>query len=191
MKARRCASSTGTVNRGLSARMWRRCLGIPINPGPGIKILTLEKLLEHLAHNELSDENLWLLRDYCSTINRRYENNVLFGRHLDFFITEFGFAPKTIAFNIQEAFDHETIPPYTSPSDDNSSRMDLIGDLIYSIPARRKLLEMQRGYIVSTEDDPDELIYAGFSKETAKSFMPKHTIDSARRYGMRSTVDPA
>ena len=133
-----------------------------INPGPGIKVLTLEKLLEHLAHNELSDENLWLLRDYCSTINRRYENNVLFGRHLDFFITEFGFAPKTIAFNIQEAFDHETIPPYTSPSDDNSSRMDLIGDLIYSIPARRKLLEMQRGYVVSTEDDPDELIYAGF-----------------------------
>lgn len=142
-----------------------------INPGPGTKVLTLEKLLEHLAHNELSDENLWLLRDYCSTINRRYENNVLFGRHLDFFITEFGFAPKTIAFNIQEAFDHETIPPYSSPSDDNSSRMDLIGDLIYSIPARRKLLEMQRGYVVSTEDDPDELIYAGFSKETAKSFI--------------------
>lgn len=142
-----------------------------INPGPGIKVLTLEKLLEHLAHNELSDENLWLLRDYCSTVNRRYENNVLFGRHLDYFITTFGFAPKTIAFNIQEAFDHETIPPYNSPSDDNTSRMDLIADLIYSIPARRKLLEMQRGYVVSTEDDPDELIYAGFSKETAKSFI--------------------
>ena len=49
--------------------------------------------------------------------------------------------------------------------------MDLIADLIYSIPARRKLLEMQRGYVVSTENDPDELIYAGFSKETAKSFI--------------------
>lgn len=142
-----------------------------INPGPGIKVFTLEKLLEHLAHNELSDENLWLLRDYCSTINRRYENNVLFGRHLDYFITTFGFAPKTIAFNIQEAYDHETLPPYSSPSDDNSTRMDLIADLIYSIPARRKLLEMQRGYVVSTENDPDKLIYAGFSKETAKSFI--------------------
>ena len=106
-----------------------------------------------------------------STINRRYENNVLFGRHLDYFITTFGFAPKTIAFNIQEAYDHETLPPYNSPSDDNSTRMDLIADLIYSIPARRKLLEMQRGYVVSTENDPDELIYAGFSKETAKSFI--------------------
>ena len=124
-------------------------------PGSGRNsqgVLSLEKLFEHLAHNELSDENLWLLRDYCSTINRRYENNALFGRHLDYFITENGFAPKRIAFNIQGA-------------------LDLIADLICSIPARRKLLEMQRGYVVTTEDDPDELIYAGFSKETANSFI--------------------
>ena len=150
------------------------------HPGGGgqkIKVYKLEALLEHLAHNELSDENLWLLRDYCSTINRRYENNALFGRHLDYFITEYGFAPKAIAFNVQEAFDHEALPHYTSPSEPNTERMDLIADLIYNIPARRKLLEMQRGYVVRTEDDPDELIYAGFSKETAKSF-----IENFERY---------
>ena len=144
------------------------------HPGGGggkERVLKLEALLEHLAHNELSDENLWLLRDYCSTINRRYENNDLFGRHLDYFITTFGFAPKSIASNIQEAFDNEVLPPFISPSEDNSTRMDLIADLIYNIPARRKLLEMQRGYVITTEDDPDELIYAGFSKETAKSFI--------------------
>lgn len=149
----------------------------PVGGGHKIKVYTLDALLEHLAHNEVSDENLWLLRDYCSTINRRYENNALFGRHLDYFITEYGFAPKTIAFNIQEAFDHETLPPYTTPSEDNAERMALIADLIYSIPARRKLLEMQRGYVVRTEDDPDELIYAGFSKETAKTF-----IENFERY---------
>ena len=47
-------------------------------PGAGgakTAVLTLEALLERLAHKDLSDENLWLLRDYCSTINRRYENN--------------------------------------------------------------------------------------------------------------------
>lgn len=143
----------------------------PGNGGDGPKVLSLEKLLEHLAHNELSDDNLWLLRGYCSTINRRYENNDLFGRHLDYFISEYGFAPKTIAFNIQEAFDNDTLPPYSSPSDDNAERMDLIADLIFSIPARRKLLEMQRGYVVTTEEDPDELIYAGFSKETARTFI--------------------
>ena len=149
----------------------------PGGGSPKIKNYSLQALLEHLSHNEVSDENLWLLRGYCATINRRYENNALFGRHLDYFITEYGFAPKSIAYNIQEAFDHEALPPYRSPSDDNTERMNLIADLIYSIPARRKLLEMQRGYVVRTEDDPDELIYAGFSKETAKSF-----IENFERY---------
>lgn len=135
------------------------------------RVLTLENLLEHLAHNELSDENLLLLRDYCATIHRRYEHNAQFGRHLDYFISEYGFAPKTVAARIQDAFDHETLPPYSSPSEDNTVRMDLIADLIYNVDARRKLLEMQRGYVLMTEDDPDELIYAGFSQETARSFI--------------------
>ena len=144
-----------------------------INPAPGKKVLSLEHLLEHLAHNELSDENLWLLRDYCSTINRRYEDNPLFGRHLDYFITTYGFAPRTIAANIQSATDQGILieHQYIDPSHDNSQRMALIYSLISSIPARKKLLEMQRGYIINTEEDPDEIIYAGFSKETAKSFI--------------------
>ena len=149
--------------------------------GNGARTLSLEKLLERLAHNEVSDENLWLLRDYCATINRRYENSVLFGRHLDYFITTFGFAPKSIAFGIQEAFDHELLPPYLSPSDDNTDRMNLIFDLVGNVSARKKLLEMQRGYVLTTEDDPDELIYAGFSKETARTFIAnfeKYLLDN-------------
>ena len=144
-----------------------------VNPGPGNKILTLEALLEHLAHNEVSNDNLWLLRDYCSTIHHRYEYSALFGRHLEYFITNFGFGPRTIASNIQTATDNGLLiaHPYEDPSRDNSERMDLIDKLISNIDARRKLLEMQRGYIVRTEEDPDELIYAGFSKETAKTFI--------------------
>ena len=30
---------------------------------------------------------------------------------------------------------------------------------------------MQKGYIAHTEEDPDEIIYAGFSKETAKTYI--------------------
>ena len=144
-----------------------------VKPGPGNRTLSLEHLLEHLAHNELSDENLWLLRDYCSTINRRYEDNPLFGKHLDFFISSFGFAPRTIAGNIQQATDDGILLQfeYIDPSHDNTRRMELIYRLISNISARNKLLEMQRGYIVNTEEDPDEIIYAGFSKETAKSFI--------------------
>ena len=150
-----------------------------INQGPGKKVLSLEHLLEHLAHNEVSDENLWLLRDYCSTINRRYENNALFGKHLDYFITTYGFAPKTIAGNIQQATDDGILlkDKYIDPSHDNTRRMSIINDLISNTAARKKLLEMQRGYIVSTGEDPDAVIYAGFSKETAKTF-----IDSFENY---------
>lgn len=104
-------------------------------------------------------------------INRRYENNVLFGRHLDYFISIFGFAPKTIAARIQDAFNREILSPYYSSSDANAERMDLIFELISNIPARKKLLELQRGYTVTTEEDPDELICAGFSKEESKTFI--------------------
>lgn len=149
-------------------------------PGAGgakTAVLTLEALLERLAHKDVSDENLWLLRDYCATVNRRYENSPLFGRHLDSFIADFGFAPKAIAFRIQEAFDRGTLPPFTSPSQPNAERMDLVADLVGNLPARRKLLEMRRGYVVRTDSDPDELIYAGFSKETARTF-----IENFERY---------
>lgn len=141
------------------------------NQKPGQKVLSLEHLLEHLAHNELSDENLWLLRSYCAAVHRRYENDPLFGRHLDFFIASYGFAPRTIANSIQQAFDENRLPPFTGPSENNEARMALISCLISNVPARRKLLEMQRGYVVRTEEDPDELIYAGFSKETARDFI--------------------
>lgn len=138
--------------------------------GPGKKNLSLEHLLERLAHNEVSDENLMLLRDYCSTINRRYEESVLFGRHLDYFITNFGFAPRKLANDINTVFAQGTLVEYISPSHDNSMRMGLIYCLIGNLQARNKLLEMQRGYLVETGDD-DKVLYAGFSKETAKTYI--------------------
>ena len=144
-------------------------------PKPGIgkgskKTLSLEHLLERLAHNELSDDNLLLLRDYCSTINRRYEESTLFGRHLDYFITNYGFAPRKLANDINMAFAEGTLVEYISPSYDNSMRMALIYCLIGNLQARNKLLEMQRGYMVES-GDKDQILYAGFSKESAKSYI--------------------
>lgn len=153
-------------------------------PAPGGngsgRVLTLEVLLEHLAHNELSDENLILLRNYCSMIHRRYENNILFGRHLEFFIDNYGFPPKFIADRINVAISQDALPPYNSPSGDNSARMAVILPLISNLEARKKLVEMHRGYRVESKDD-DELLYAGFSKEAAKAFIDnfeKYLIDN-------------
>ena len=139
-------------------------------PGPLIRRMTLEQLLERLSHNEVSDENLALLRDYCSMINRRYEDNRYFGHHLEFFVNTFGYSPRDLADSIQTAFEGGLLPPFVSPSDDNTVRMALIDRLISSLPARKKLLELRQGYILTTEEDPDMLISAGFSLETAKSY---------------------
>ena len=143
-------------------------------PGPGgkvgKKIPTLVQLLEHLSHGEVSDDNLAFLRDYCASINRRYEDNVLFGRHLEQFISDFEFAPKTLAFNINEALAKGTLPPFESVSEPNTLRKDLIYCLISNIAARNKLLEMHKGYFAVSQDN-DEVLYADFSKETAKKFI--------------------
>lgn len=111
-----------------------------------------------------------LLRDYCSTIYKRYEESVLFGRHLDYFITNFGFAPRKLANDINVAFTQGALVEYISPSHDISMRMVLIYCLIRNLQARNKLLEMQRGYLIETGDD-DQFFYAGFSKESAKTYI--------------------
>lgn len=144
-------------------------------PGPGgdgKKYLSLEHLIEHLSHREVSDENLMLLSNYCSTIQGRYENNPLFGRHLDSFNSNYGFLPIDIASAIQAAFDNGILSanPYTDPSTLNTVRMNLIDKLISNIAARKNLIELQKGYIISS-DDADVLISAEFSKETAKQYI--------------------
>lgn len=144
--------------------------------GSDKKTLSLVQLLEHLAHGEVSDDNLVLLRNYCATIHRRYEDDLLFGRHLDSFISEYGFAPRTLANKIQDALEHAELPPYVNPSGDNAVRLALIAMLMTNIQARNKLIEMQKGYSVTIED-PDTVTYAGFSKETARTY-----IDNFEKY---------
>lgn len=140
------------------------------------KVPKLEPLLERLAHGEVSDDNLAFLRDYCATINRRYEDNPLFGRHLNIFISSFGFAPKTLANDINTAFEKNTLPPFVDISDTNTDRKALISCLISNIDARKKLLEMHRGYYAISSEE-DEVIEKGFTKEAARSF-----IDSFEKY---------
>lgn len=138
---------------------------------PRPKILRLDQLLERLAHGEVSDENLALLRDYCATIQKRYEDNPLFERHLNMFISDYGFSPRGLANNINQSLSQNLLPPYENISDENSTRKNLIFCLMSNLSARKKLLEMQQGYRVVTPEKEDEVIYIGFSRETAKSFI--------------------
>ena len=144
---------------------------IPRTSPTSKKKMSLKDLLEHLSHGEVSNENLTLLRDYCSLITNRYKNNPLFSRHLDEFINKFGYSPVFISEQIQTAFTSGTLPPYESPSADNSVRMSVISKLIYDNNAKSKLLELRSGYYVFAPDTPDETIYSGFSYEAAKTFI--------------------
>lgn len=137
------------------------------NPKP----LRLDQLLERLSHGEVSDENLSLLRDYCATIQKRYEDHPLFERHLNMFISDYGFSPRGLANNINQALSQNLLPPFENISDENSARKNLIFCLMSNLSARKKLLEMLRGYYAVTPEKEDEVIYKGFSKETAKSFI--------------------
>lgn len=137
------------------------------NPKP----LRLDQLLERLSHGEVSDDNLALLRDYCATIQKRYEDNPLFERHLNMFISDYGFSPRVLANNINQALSQNLLPPYENISDENYARKNLIFCLMSNLSARKKLLEMLRGYYAVTPEKEDEVIYKGFSKETAKSFI--------------------
>ena len=132
------------------------------------RTLSLGHLLERLTHGDASDENLRLLRDYCASIHRRYENNALHGHHLSKFIEEFGFAPRTLANNIEKAL-QKGLPEFIDSSHDNTERMLLIECLIDNVSTKKYLLEMQRGYITII-DDQDEILYSDFSKETALDF---------------------
>lgn len=136
----------------------------------------LEKLLEYLSHGYVTDDNLAFLRDYCATIHHRYENNALFGHHLQMFISDFGFSPMDLSLNINNALSQGVLPPFVSPSDENQIRNQLISCLILNLDARKKLLELHRGYYAVSSND-DTLIEKGFSKEEAKAF-----IDNFEKY---------
>lgn len=142
----------------------------PVSSGGGQRIPTLEKLLEHLAHGEVSDENLGYLRDYAAVINMRYENNALFGRHLNIFVSNYGYAPRTLANNINIALAKGTLPPFVNISEENAIRKELIACLILNIDARKKLLEMYHGYYAIAPDE-DIIIEQGFTKESAQGFI--------------------
>lgn len=143
----------------------------------GPKKLSLKDLLEHLSHGELSDDNLALLRDYCSTITNRYKDHPLYERHLDEFIRKFDYSPIYIAEKIHDALKEGALPPYNSPSEPNTERFELISKLISNNQAKDKLLELKKGYFVFAPDTPDELINKGFSVETSRAF-----IDNFEKY---------
>lgn len=146
------------------------------NGGEGRKkVLSLKDLLEHLAHGEVSNENLNLLAGYLSNVNKKAEPEDLI--ELNELINTT--AIKQICLDIYAAIDpdNKAFPEYKDINDPNTERKALISALINNVKARKKLLEVNAGFIKIAVEETDKLISAGFSKEQSKQY-----IDSFEKY---------
>jgi len=141
----------------------------PGGNGPKKKVLSLKDLLEHLAHGEVSNENLNLLTGYLSKVNKKAEAEDLLELNnlLKTVIV------KQICLDIFSALspDNKTFPAYIDINEPNLERKALISPLIDNVKARKKLLEINAGFMKIANEQTDALVYSGFSKEQAKTYI--------------------
>ncbi|MBR6612193.1 MAG: hypothetical protein IKK93_08175, partial [Campylobacter sp.] len=131
------------------------------NPG----VLSLKNLLEHLAHGEVSDQNLNLLMGYLSKVDNKAEPEDLL--ELNTLLQKVTI--KQLCLNIVDAL--QNFPNFKDINQPNTERKLLISPLIDNLKARKKLLEINAGFIKITIDKPDAIINVGFSKEQAKGYI--------------------
>lgn len=78
-------------------------------------------------------------------------------------------SPIEWAKSIMDVLEEGKLPPFTSASEDNHERMAVVRDLLANIPARKKLVEIAKGYVKEIVGKTDTVISAGFSTEDAQA----------------------
>ncbi len=126
--------------------------------------MTLEELFEKMALGHLPDDYFHLLASKLSCLGHRADPEELKEYEAISPIT-----PVMWAKTIMEALEKGNLPPFKSASDDNRERMDVVRDLLTNIPARKKLVEIAKGYVKEIIGKTDTVISAGFSTEEAKA----------------------
>lgn len=125
---------------------------------------SLEVLFEKMALGYLPDDYFHLLASKLSCIGNRADPEDL-QEYAEFSLV----SPVEWAKIIMNALEKGDLPPFKSASDDNLERMAVIRDLLSNIPARKKLVEIAKGYVKEILDKTDTVVYAGFSVENAKA----------------------
>lgn len=145
-------------------------------PSPGEKrenpgVLSLKDLLEHLAHGEVSDSNLNLLVGYLSKVNKKAEPEDLV--ELNTLLQKI--TVKQLCLNIIDAINPEDpkVPEFVDVNEPNIERKKIVSPLIDNSKSRKKLLEINAGFIKIAIDKPDSIINVGFSKEQAKGYIER------------------
>ncbi len=129
----------------------------PINP-------TLEELFEKMALGVLPDDYLALLSSKLSCLGHRADPEDL--RDLSAVLPE---GPLVWAEQIADRLEKHDLPPYVSANEPNPERRALVHGLLTNIPARRKLVEIAKGYVKEILGKTDTVTYAGFTLEEAKA----------------------
>ena len=125
---------------------------------------SLKELFEEMALGYLPDDYFQLLADKLSYIgNTADPEDLLEYKKLS------NITPLQWAKRIMVALKEGKLPPFKSASDDNHERMAVVRDLLTNIQARKKLVEMDKGYVKEIVGKPDTIIYAGFSTEEAQA----------------------
>lgn len=125
---------------------------------------TLEALFEKMALGYLPDDYFQLLASKLSCIGNRADPEDLQEYH-ELSMT----SPVAWAKTIMDVLEEGKLPPFRSASDDNRERMAVVHDLLTNIPARKKLVEIAKGYVKEVVGKTDAVISAGFSTEDAQA----------------------
>ena len=124
---------------------------------------SLEALLEQMSHGYVPDDYINLLAGKLSAIgNRGEKEEVKKFRELS------GFWPQEFAGKLYQALSNRKLPPFEDINAENRERMQLLSPLIENIEARKKLVEIARGYFKTLIDTKDVIESSGFSHEDAQ-----------------------
>lgn len=127
----------------------------PLNP-------SLEVLFEKMSLGYIPDDYLHLLASKLATIGNRADPEEL----LDFAQLS-PRTPQGWAQHIMQALEEDKLPPFEDVNDDNTERKQLLEGLLSNVAARKKLVEIAKGYIKELVGKEDTIISSGFSQEEA------------------------
>ena len=130
--------------------------------GKDKKPMRLADLLERIAHGEVSDANLELLAEKCSTIHNKTNEE-----HNAEFYDIAGFTLRDFSLSIFAAFENSTLPDYVDINEPNNERKKLVSPVINNKDIRSKLVELNAGYQSILNPGQDKVIYSEFLEEDA------------------------
>lgn len=116
-----------------------------------------------MSHGYVPDDYIDLLAGKLSAIGNRGEKE-----EVEEFRKLAGFWPQEFAGELYEALKRGNLPPFSDVNDENRERMHLLSPLLENIEARKKIVEIARGYFKTLNDTKDEIATSGFSQEEAQ-----------------------